>query len=142
MLAVNGGRFRFDGALLADLAPHVWPDAVQVRAQGQVADVLAAYLHLPGLHQPGSARGAVLALHRSGEAIGISAGTAQTAADVIAWICAVSRVPAPHEAGHVLLIDWMPDPLQLSANTTAEELLRLRAMLRSSFFTGEFGQKA
>jgi len=135
MLAVNGGRFRFDGALLAELAPHVWPDAVQVRAQGQVADVLGAYLHLPGLHQPGGPRGCVLGLHRSGEAIGISSGSAQTAADVIAWICAVSRVPLPHEAGHVLLIDWMPDPLPMSPNTNAEELLRLRAMLRSSFFS-------
>ncbi|GAA3604165.1 hypothetical protein GCM10022223_19780 [Kineosporia mesophila] len=136
MLTPNGGRFRFDPALLADLAPHVWPDAVQVRAQGQVADILGSYLHLPGLHQPGSARGVVLGLHRSGEAIGISSGTAQNAADVIAWICAVSRVPQPHEAGHVLLIDWMPDPLPLSPSTTAEELLRFRAMLRSSFFNG------
>lgn len=136
MLAVNGGRFRFDPALLADLAPHVWPEAVQVRAQGQAADVLTSYLHLPGLYRPGGSRGCVLALHRSGEAIGISSGTAQIAADVVAWVCAVSRVPQPHEAGHVLLLDWMPDPLPMAPNTPAEELLRLRAMLRSSFFSG------
>jgi len=136
MLAVNGGRFRFDPALLGDLAGHVWPEAVQVRAQGQVADVLAAYLHVPGLYRPEGGRGCVLALHRSGEAIGISSGTARAAADAIAWVCAVSRVPQEHEAGHVLLLDWMPDPLPMSPNTTAEELLRLRAMLRSSFFSG------
>lgn len=135
MLVVNGGRFRFDPDLLADLAPHVWPDAAQVRAQGQVADVIGTYLHVPGLHRPGGPRGCVLGLHRNGEAIGISAGTDRAAADVIAWICAVSKVPQPHEEGHILLIDWMPDPLPMSPSTTAEELLRLRKMLRSSFFS-------
>ncbi|GLY13439.1 hypothetical protein Kisp01_04550 [Kineosporia sp. NBRC 101677] len=137
MLAVNGGRFRFDADLLADLAPPVWPEALLVRAQGQVADVIGSYLHLPGPHRPQGARGCVLGLHRSGEAIGISAGTDRAAADVIAWICAVSKVPQPHEPGHVLLLDWMPDPLPMSASMPAEELLRLRRMLRSSFFTGD-----
>ncbi len=35
MLAVNGGRFRFDADLLADLAPPVWPEALLVRVQGR-----------------------------------------------------------------------------------------------------------
>ncbi|GAB3244447.1 hypothetical protein GCM10027456_13920 [Kineosporia babensis] len=106
-----------------------------MRAQGQAADVLRSYLHLPGHHQPGGTRGCVLGLHRSGEAIGISAGNAQLAADVIAWVCAVSKIPQPHEEGHVLLLDWMPDPLPMNPSMPAEELLRLRKMVRSSFFS-------
>jgi hypothetical protein len=121
LIAVPGAsRFRFDGSLLATLATQIWPDIEQWSAQGQVADVIDRYVYLP----TGYLRRCELAIHRAGDAIGISAPTDTVAADVIAWICAVSRPP---QADQVLLVNWAREPIPLTADLTTVDLLRLRS---------------
>jgi hypothetical protein len=112
-------RFRFDGSLLAQLAPQIWPEAENLSAQGQVADIVDRYLYLP----TGERRRCELAFHRGGDGIGITAPTELLAADVIAWICAVSRPP---EQDQVLLVNWCRDLVPLTPNLTSADLLRLR----------------
>ena len=81
LLAVPApSRFRFDGSLLAALAPRVWPGAEEVSAQGQVADV-------------------------------------------VAWICAVSRPPREDQ---VLLVNWAHDLVPLTPDLNSADLLRRR----------------
>ncbi len=113
------GRFRFDGSLLATLAPQIWPDAENVVAQGQVADIVDRYVYLPTADR----RRCELALHRGGDGIGITAPTETVAADAIAWICAVSRPPAEAE---VQLVNWARDLVRLTPDLTSADLLRRR----------------
>lgn len=115
----TSSRFRFDGSLLAELAPQIWPEAENLTAQGQVADIIDRYLYLP----TGERRRSELAFHRGGDGIGITAPTALLAADVIAWICAVSRPPLEDQ---VLLVNWTRDIVPLTPNLTSADLLRLR----------------
>jgi hypothetical protein len=123
LIAVPGSsRFRFDGSLLATLAPQIWPEVEQWTAQGQVADFIDRYVYLP----TGYPRRCELAIHRGGGAIGITAPTDTVAADVIAWICAVSRPPAGAD-DTALLVNWARDPVPLRAHLTSVELLRLRS---------------
>jgi hypothetical protein len=117
----TSSRFRFDGSLLATLAPQIWPEADQVVAQGQVADIIDRYVYLPG-SAPGLRR-CELAVHRGGDGIGITSPTETIAADAIAWICAVSRPPVEDQ---VLLVNWAADLIPLSPNLTSADLLRLR----------------
>lgn len=112
-------RFRFDSSLLAALAPRIWPEAEDLTAQGQVADIVDRYLYLP----TGERRRCELAVHRGGGGIGITAPTELLAADVVAWICAVSRPPAQEQ---VLLVNWSRDPVPLAPGLTSADLLRLR----------------
>jgi hypothetical protein len=112
-------RFRFDGSLLAELAPQIWPEAENVPAQGQVADIIDRYLYLP----TGQRRRCEVAIHRGGDGIGITAPTDLLAADVIAWICAVSRPPVSDQ---VLLVNWTRDLVPLTPNLKSTDLLRLR----------------
>ena len=112
-------RFRFDGSLLAALAPRVWPGAEEVSAQGQVADVVDRYVYLPG----GDRRRCELAVHRGGEGIGVTAPSDLFAADVVAWICAVSRPPREDQ---VLLVNWAHDLVPLTPDLTSADLLRRR----------------
>ena len=112
-------RFRFDGSLLAQLAPQIWPEAENLTAQGQVADIIERYVYLP----TGERRRCELAVHRGGDGIGITAPNDPLAADAIAWICAVSRPPADEQ---VLLVNWTREPLPLTPNLTSADLLRLR----------------
>jgi hypothetical protein len=112
-------RFRFDGSLLATLAPQIWPEAENLVAHGQVADIIDRYVYLP----TGDLRRCELAVHRGGDGIGITAPTDTVAADVIAWICAVSRPPL---ADQVLLVNWSRDLVPLEPNLTSAGLLRLR----------------
>jgi hypothetical protein len=121
LIAVRAeSRFRFDGSLLATLAPQIWPDVEQWTAQGQAADFIDRYVYLP----TGYLRRCELAIHRAGDAIGITAPTDTVAADVIAWLCAVSRLP---EADQVLLVNWAREPVPLTAELTSVDLLRLRS---------------
>jgi hypothetical protein len=120
LLAVpTPSRFRFDGSLLAELAPQIWPEAESLPAQGQAADIVDRYLYLP----TGERRRCELAVHRGGDGIGITAPTELLAADVIAWICAVSRPP---EQDQVLLVNWCRELVPLTPNLTSADLLRLR----------------
>jgi hypothetical protein len=112
-------RFRFDGSLLATLAPQIWPEAENVVAQGQVADIIDRYVYLP----TGDLRRCEIAVHRGGDGIGVTAPTETVAADAIAWICAVSRPPIEDQ---VLLVNWCRDLVPLSPNVTSADLLRLR----------------
>ena len=112
-------RFRFDGSLLATLAPQIWPEAENLVAHGQVADIIDRYVYLP----TGDLRRCELAVHRGGDGIGITAPTELFAADAIAWICAVSRPPL---ADQVLLVNWSRDLVPLEPNLTSADLLRLR----------------
>jgi len=112
-------RFRFDGSLLAALAPQIWPEAENMVAHGQVADIIDRYVYLPA----GDLRRCELAVHRGGDGIGITAPTEAVAADAIAWICAVSRPPVEDQ---VLLVNWARNLVPLSPNLTSADLLRLR----------------
>jgi hypothetical protein len=112
-------RFRFDGSLLATLAPQIWPEAENLVAHGQVADIIDRYVYLPS----GDLRRCELAVHRGGDGIGITAPTDAMAADAIAWICAVSRPPVKDE---VLLVNWARDLVPLRPDLTSADLLRLR----------------
>jgi hypothetical protein len=112
-------RFRFDGPLLATLAPQIWPEAENVVAHGQVADIIDRYVYLP----TGDRRRCELAVHRGGDGIGITAPTETVAADAIAWICAVSRPPVEDQ---VLLVNWARDLVALTPHLTSADLLRLR----------------
>jgi hypothetical protein len=119
LIAVRAeSRFRFDSSLLATLAPQIWPEAENVLASGQVADIIDRYVYLP----TGDVRRCELAIHRGGDGIGITTPTEVGAADAISWICAVSRPPA---GGDVLLINWGGDLVPLRPNLTSAELLRL-----------------
>lgn len=119
LIAVPGSsRFRFDGSLLAELAPQIWPEAESYTAQGQVADIVDRYVYLP----TGQRRRCELAVHRGGDGIGITAPTRELAADVIAWICAVSRPPVADE---VVLVNWTHELVPLKPNLTSADLLRL-----------------
>lgn len=115
----TSSRFRFDGSLLATLAPQIWLDAENLVAQGQVADIIDRYVYLP----TGDLRRCELAVHRGGDGIGITAPTETVAADAIAWICAVSRPPVEDQ---VLLVNWSRELVPLSPNLTSADLLRLR----------------
>jgi hypothetical protein len=115
----TGSRFRFDGSLLAQLAPQIWPEAENLTAQGQVADIIERYVYLP----TGGRRRCELAVHRGGDGIGITAPTELLAADVIAWICAVSRPPVEDQ---VLLVNWNHELVALTPHLTSADLLRLR----------------
>jgi len=120
LLAVpTPSRFRFDGSLLAELAPQIWPEAESLTAQGQVADIIDRYVYLP----TGERRRCELAVHRGGDGIGITAPTELLAADAIAWICAVSRPPIEDQ---VLLVNWTRELVPLTPNLTSADLLRLR----------------
>ncbi len=112
-------RFRFDGSLLAELAPQIWADAESLPAQGQVADIIERYVYLP----TGERRRCELAVHRGGDGIGITAPTELPAADVIAWICAVSRPPVEDQ---VVLVNWTRELVPLTPDITSAALLRLR----------------
>jgi hypothetical protein len=112
-------RFRFDGSLLAELAPQIWPEAENFSAQGQVADIIDRYVYL----STGERRRCELAVHRGGDGIGVTAPTQTLAADVIAWICAVSRPPVEDQ---VLLVNWTRELVPLTPNLTSADLLRLR----------------
>jgi hypothetical protein len=112
-------RFRFDGSLLAELAPQIWPEAESFTAQGQVADIVDRYLYLP----TGERRRCELAVHRAGDGIGITAPTEVLAADVIAWICAVSRPPVDDR---VVLANWTRELVPLTPDLTSADLLRRR----------------
>jgi hypothetical protein len=112
-------RFRFDASLLAELAPQIWPESENFSAQGQVADIVDRYVYLP----TGERRRCELAVHRGGDGIGITAPTDLLAADVIAWICAVSRPPVDEQ---VLLVNWTRELVPLTPNLTSADLLRLR----------------
>lgn len=111
-------RFRFDSSLLATLAPQIWPEADNVLASGQVADIIDRYVYLP----TGDSRRCELAIHRGGDGIGVTTPTEAVAADAISWICAVSRPPA---GGDVLLVNWGADLVPLSPTVTPAELLRM-----------------
>ena len=115
----NSSRFRFDGSLLATLAPQIWPDAENLVAHGQVADIIDRYVYLP----TGDLRRCELAVHRGGDGIGITAPTDTVAADAISWICAVSRPPI---ADQVVLVNWSRDLVLLTPSLTTADLLRLR----------------
>jgi hypothetical protein len=115
----TSSRFRFDGSLLAELAPQIWPEAETVPAQGQAGDFIDRYVYLP----TGERRRCELAVHRGGDGIGVTAPTHLQAADVIAWICAVSRPPVEDQ---VLLVNWADDLVPLAPNLTSADLLRLR----------------
>lgn len=112
-------RFRFDGSLLSALAPRVWPEAETLAAHGQIADLVDRYVYLP----TGRRRRCEMAIHRGGDGIGLTAPADLPAADVVAWVCAVSRPPT---ADQVLLIGWTRDPVPLTPHLTAADLLRLR----------------
>jgi hypothetical protein len=111
-------RFRFDSSLLAALAPQIWAEAENVMASGQVADIIDRYVYLP----TGDLRRLELAIHRGGDAIGITAPTETVAADAISWICAVS---GPPPAAEVMLVNWTAEPVQLTPSMTSADLLRL-----------------
>jgi hypothetical protein len=111
-------RFRFDGSLLAELAPQIWPEAESMPAQGQAGDVIDRYVYL----STGERRRCELAVHRGGDGIGVTAPTRTQAADVIAWICAVSRPPIEDQ---VLLVNWTHEVVPLTPNLTSADLLRL-----------------
>jgi hypothetical protein len=113
-------RFRFDSSLLATLAKQIWPEADHVMASGQTADIIDRYVYLP----TGDLRRCELAVHRTGDGIGITAPTETVAADAISWICAVSRPPADDE---VVLVNWVPELVPLSAGVNSADLLRLLA---------------
>jgi hypothetical protein len=115
----TSSRFRFDGSLLAQLAPQIWPEAENLTAQGQVADIIERYVYLP----TGERRRCELAIHRGGDGIGITAPTELLAADAIAWICAVSRPPVEDQ---VLLANWTRELVPLTPDLTSADLLRLR----------------
>ena len=115
----TSSRFRFDGSLLAELAPQIWPEAETAPAQGQAGDIIDRYVYLP----TGERRRCELAVHRGGDGIGVTAPTYPQAADVIAWICAVSRPPVEDQ---VLLVNWTDDLVPLTPNLTSVDLLRLR----------------
>jgi hypothetical protein len=120
LIAVPGqSRFRFDASLLATLAPQIWPEAENLVAHGQVADIIDRYVYLP----TGDLRRCELAVHRGGDGIGITAPTDTMAADVISWICAVSRPPMVDQ---VLLVNWAREPVPLAPDLTSAYLLRLR----------------
>jgi hypothetical protein len=120
LIAVPGAsRFRFDSSLLATLAPQIWPEAENLVAQGQVADIIDRYVYLP----TGDLQRCELAVHRGGDGIGITAPTETVAADAISWICAVSRPPI---ADQLLLVNWSRYLVPLSPNITSADLLRLR----------------
>jgi hypothetical protein len=112
-------RFRFDVSLLAELAPQIWPEAENFPAQGQVADIIDRYVYV----STGERRRCELAVHRGGDGIGVTAPTENLAADVIAWICAVSRPPVEDQ---VLLVNWTRELVPLTPNLTSADLLRLR----------------
>ena len=114
----SGSRFRFDSSLLATLARRIWPEADNVLAGGQVADIVDRYVHLP----TGDLRRCELAIHRGGDGIGVTAPTEVVAADAVAWICAVSRPPAD---GEVVLVNWTHELVPLTPDITSAELLRL-----------------
>ena len=115
----TSSRFRFDGSLLAELAPRIWPEAESLAAHGQVADIIDRYVYLP----TGERRRCELAVHRGGDGIGITAPTELLAADAIAWICAVSRPPIEDQ---MLLVDWTRKLVPLAPHLTSADLLRLR----------------
>jgi len=115
----TASRFRFDSSLLATLAPQIWPAAENVVAQGQVADIIDRYVYLP----TGDPQRCELAVHRGGDGIGITAPTETVAADVIAWICAVSRPPLNDQ---VTLVNWSRELIPLSPDITSADLLRRR----------------
>jgi hypothetical protein len=120
LIAVPGpSRFRFDSSLLATLAPQIWPQAENVVAQGQVADIIDRYVYLP----TGDRQRCELAVHRGGDGIGITAPTETVAADAIAWICAVSRPPIDDR---VTLVNWSRELIPLSPDITSADLLRRR----------------
>jgi hypothetical protein len=120
LIAVPGpSRFRFDSSLLATLAPQIWPEAENVVAQGQVADIIDRYVYLP----TGEEQRCELAVHRGGDGIGITAPTETVAADAIAWICAVSRPPIDDQ---VTLVNWSRELIPLSPDITSADLLRRR----------------
>jgi hypothetical protein len=112
-------RFRFDVSLLAELAPQIWTEAENIPAQGQVADIIDRYVYV----STGERRRCELAVHRGGDGIGVTAPTENLAADVIAWICAVSRPPVEDQ---VLLVNWTRELVPLTPNVTSADLLRLR----------------
>jgi hypothetical protein len=114
----DSSRFRFDGSLLAALAPRVWPEAEALLAQGQVADIIDRYVYLP----TGDRRRCELAIHRGGDGIGITAPTQTLAADAVAWICVVSRPPVQDQ---VLLVNWTRELVPLGPDLTSADLLRL-----------------
>jgi hypothetical protein len=112
-------RFRFDSSLLATLAPQIWPDAENLVAQGQVADIIDRYVYLP----TGDLQRCELAVHRGGDGIGITAPSETVAADAIAWVCAVSRPPIEAQ---ILLVNWSRELIALSPDITSADLLRRR----------------